>query len=262
MKSAIAGAAAAAAVFSFCVGVGAVNGVIITEKITNGGTVITNTVQIEASRMRAEMAGQDGGKTVVVFDGNRQVLDLVNVAQKTYNEMTKQDAEALGGMMAQVQAQLANLPPAQRAQIEAAMKGRGGLGGATKTEYRKAGTETVGKWTCDKYEAYENGQKTSEICTVDPKTLGFTAADFAVTRKLMEFIGSFLPNIANQMFSVGDTASQGYSGIPVKSTRTIAGQQATTELTDITRGDIPEANFQVPADYQKQPFPGLGGGRR
>ena len=58
---------------------------------------------------------------------------------------------------------------------------------APKTEYRKTGTDKVGKWTCDKYEGYQDGKKTSEVCTVDPQALGFATTDFEVTKQLAAF---------------------------------------------------------------------------
>ena len=55
---------------------------------------------------------------VVIFDGAKQVLYRIDVGRKTYMEMTKDDVERMGaqmtGMMSQMQAQMANMPPAQR----------------------------------------------------------------------------------------------------------------------------------------------------
>ena len=60
--------------------------------------------------MRAESTDPRGEKTVVIFDGTRQVLTMIDTEKKTYTEMTKEDAEKLGaqmsGMMAQIQKQI------------------------------------------------------------------------------------------------------------------------------------------------------------
>src|SRR6185369_830261 len=71
----------------------AADGVLIVEKTTSGGNTKTSQIQIEKERMRAESAD---GQTVV-FDGTRQVLWLVNDGRKSYNEMTKADADRMGG---------------------------------------------------------------------------------------------------------------------------------------------------------------------
>ena len=127
-------------VMSYAVMLGVLGGVaqaadgvlLVTRTTTSGSEPRTNQVQIESKRMRAESSGAAGEKMIVLFDGTTQVMRLVDNEKKTYTEMTKEDVDALGGqmsaMMAQMEQQLKNLPPEQRAQVEAMMKGRG-MGG-------------------------------------------------------------------------------------------------------------------------------------
>ena len=107
----------------------AADGILIVEKTTSGGASHTSQVQIEPTRMRAESTGANGERQAIVFDGTKQVLDIINMAKKTYTEMTKADVDRLAsqvsGAMSQMQSTLANLPPEQRARVEAMMKGRG-----------------------------------------------------------------------------------------------------------------------------------------
>jgi hypothetical protein len=256
----------------------AADGLLIVQKTTGAGVTTTNQTQIESKRMRAESTGATGGKTVFMFDAAKEVLTMVDMDKKTYSELTKADVDAisaqmaaaapqLSAAMAQMQEQMKNMPPEQRAQVEAMMKGRMGGGGmpgaaAPKTQYRRAGTGTVGKWTCDKYEGFEGDQKTSEVCTVDPKVLGFAASDFEVTKQLMAFFKKMMPQMANQVFSIGTTEEQGFSGLPVRQTVTIGGRQVTHEISDISRQTFPDSVFQVPAGFQKtEMMGGRGRGR-
>jgi hypothetical protein len=237
----------------------AADGVLIVEKTTTGGTTQTNQAQIAKTRMRAESAGMNGGKQVFVFDSPAQVIRIIDAEKKTYTEMTKADVERMGTQisdaMAKLQEQMKNMPPAQREKMEAMMKGRGmGAGAALKTEYRKTGTDKVGKWTCDKYEGHQNNQKISELCTVDPKALGFTVADFQVTQQIAQFFQKLMPQNADQMFSLGGSDPQGFSGIPVRRTYSIAGRQTVSELTEISRQTFADSIFAVPAGFQKQAF--------
>jgi hypothetical protein len=239
----------------------AADGVLIVEKTISGGAAQTHQFQIERNRMRAEIGGGGAASRVIIFDGAKQVMWIVDADKKTYNEMTKADADRLGAQMqdamAQVQAQLASLPPAQRAQIEALMRGRGmpGAGAAApKIEYRKAGTDTAGKWPCEKYEGFQNNQKTAEVCTADPAALGFAPADFDVSRQLGEFFKRLMPQNADQMFTIGRTEDQGYVGVPVRRKFTVAGRETTTEITDITRQAFADALFAVPAGFTKEDF--------
>jgi hypothetical protein len=135
----------------------AADGILIVEKTTSGGTSHTNQVQIEPTRMRAESTSDGGARQAVVFDGTKQVLDIINLDKKTYTELTKADVDRLAsqvsGAMGQMQAMLDKLPPDQRAKYEAMMKGRGVPGpvdAADKVTYRKTGQDTDGKWNCTK----------------------------------------------------------------------------------------------------------------
>ena len=259
----------AAALVACAASARAADGVLITEKTTtSNGTSETSQVQIEKTRMRAEAAGANNARQVVIFDGTAQVMRLIDMDKKTYTEMTKADvdrmADQMAGAMAQMQDALKNLPPEQRAQMEQMMRGRGMPAAAPAVQYRKTGTDKVGKWTCDKYEGTVNGQKTSEVCTVSPAALGFTVADFEVTRQMADFFKKLMPQNADQLFRLGSD-DQGFSGIPVRQVHTVAGMTVTSELVDVARQNFPDSTFAVPAGFQKQAFPGIGGaagGRR
>jgi hypothetical protein len=234
----------------------AADGVLIVERTTTAGVARTNQVQIEKNRMRSETTDATGAKQTVIFDAAKQVVYIINMDRKTYTEMTKADIDRLSGQVqgtpAPTAAQLAALPPAQRAQVEAMMRGRGPGAAAAKPEYRKAGTDRVGKWTCDKYEGFQNGQKISEVCTVQPSALGFAEADFAVTRQVADFFKKLVSQNSEQMFSIGRVEDQGFSGVPVKRVFTAAGKESTTELTDVSHQTFADSLFVVPAGFQKQ----------
>ncbi|HZP48321.1 MAG TPA: DUF4412 domain-containing protein [Vicinamibacterales bacterium] len=254
-------------------GPAAADGILIVQKTTTPLGTQTHNVQIEANRVRAEAGGRPStspgpsGGQVVIFDGARQTLWIVDEGRKSYTEMTKADADRVGGQMSAamsaIQEQLKNMPPEQRAQMESMMRGRGMPGApaaaAPKTVYKKVGTDTVGKWSCDKYEGYQDDKKVSELCTVDPKVLGFSAADFQVTRQLAEFFGRLIPQGADRLFAIGTPEQQGYSGVPVRTITFMGDQRTTSELVDAKRQSFPDATFQVPAGYTKEA--GMFGGR-
>jgi hypothetical protein len=253
----------AAALIVFSVPVFAANGILLVEKTTTGGATQTNQVQIDGNHMRVESVGAAGEKQAFIFDGAKQVMWVINNDKKTYNEMTKADLDRLGGQMtdamAQMQEQLKNLPPEQRAMVEKMMQGRGMGGRATqaaKTEYRPAGTDKVGKWTCNKYEGYQNNQKTSEVCTVEPAALGFAASDFDVARQLGEFMSKLMPQNADRVFSIGNAAEQGFSGVPVRRVAGAGQSQTTVEITDASRQTFAASTFEVPAGFEKVAFGG------
>jgi hypothetical protein len=245
----------------------AANGIQVSVKTTSGSNTETSQVQLDANHMRAESVGMHGGgKQIVIFDGAKQLMDLVNPEDKTYNEITKADVDKLGGQMSDAMSRMnqamANMTPEQRAQVEAMMRGRmgGAAAAAAKTEYRKTGSDKVGKWSCEKYEGYRNGQKVSDLCTVQPSALGFSAGDFSVTQEMQAFFSKLMPQQADHVFALG-RADQGYSGVPVRSTFYSGDTEMTMEVTDISRQNIPDSTFQVPDGYQKRAFGLMGRGR-
>ena len=244
----------------------AADGLQLVQKVTSGATTLTNQIQIEHTRMRTDSSSATGGHRIMIFDGTKQVLTNIDTDKKTYTEMTEADVEKLAAQtsaaMAQMQQMMANMTPEQRAMMESA---RGRLGGAAagiagtaapaKIQYHKTGTDTVGKWTCDKYEGSNGTGRTSEVCTVDPKVLGFAVTDFEVTKQMAAFFKKMIPEMAQSMarqaFTIGSPEEQGFSGVPVRQTTTIAGRQTTIEITDVSRQNFPDSVFQVPAGYQK-----------
>ena len=153
-----------------------------------------------------------------------------------------------------MQKELANMPPEQRAQMEAIMKGRmGGAGGrgaaAARRSIRKTGTDKVGNWTCDKYEGYVGAEKTSEVCTVDPKALGFTAADFAVSKQFAAFFKKLMP--ADGRPDVRHRQRRG-AGFQRRARQAdLLRRRAPDHIGDYRgdQADVPDASFAAPAGY-------------
>jgi hypothetical protein len=142
--------------------------------------------------------------------------------------------------------------------MEATMRGRGIGAAVVKTEYRRNGTDKVGKWTCDKYDGYKKDEKVSEICTVAPATLGLTPADFEITKQAAQFFQKLNPQTGDQqIFSIGGP-DQGFSGIPVRSIVTAGQRQITTEVTEVTRKSFASDSYAVPAGFTKQELPTAG----
>ena len=208
---------------------------------------------------------------IVVFDGPQQVLRIISVPRKAYSEMTKADADRMGAQLAAAMAamkdKVANMPPEQRAKMEALMSQLGtagpvgGPGG--RPEYRRAGNDKVGKWPCDKYEGFRNGKKVSEVCTVEPKVLGLTEADFDVTKQVASFFEKMLPQGVDQLVGVGRVEAQGFAGIPIRRTAYDGDKVLSiSEVTEVKRENFAASTYEVPAGFQKQTMGRGAGGRQ
>lgn len=250
---------AIAAVCSFATTLQAAEGFLMVETTVTGTTTSTSRVQLERDRMRAEMSGSAGVTSIVIFDGPQQALRIISPSRKSYTEMTKADVDRLAGKvnpaMEEMKAKIASMPPEQRAKMEAMMARLGGAMPAApaKPEYRRAGSGTSGKWACDKYEGFRNGEKISEVCTVDPKTLGLTMADFEISKQVASFFQKMMPQGVEQFVGVGTLDTQGFSGIPVRRVTYRGGTvQSTSHVTEVSRQNFAASSYDVPAGFQKQ----------
>jgi hypothetical protein len=231
-------------------------GVLMIQQETQNGKTYTSQVQMDKTHIRAE--SHAAGNTAVVFDGNAQVLRTLDLDRKTYVELDQTRLRQMRDQMAKMEEQMKNLPPQQRAMMEQMMRGRGGMMAAPpRPEYRQTGSDRVGSWTCTKYEGFVAQQKVVELCTVDPKALGLTAADFEVTKQLAEFVKSMMPQIVGQTTVYGTAEEQGFSGIPVRRTVYTNGQVSLVgEVKEIRHESFPPSTWEVPAGFRQEGMEG------
>src|SRR5262245_60813533 len=67
----------------------------IVETSTVNGTKQTSQIQIAATRVRAEMADVQGRKMVVLFDSRAGTMRVLNLGEKTYQEVTKAQMDGI-----------------------------------------------------------------------------------------------------------------------------------------------------------------------
>jgi hypothetical protein len=235
-------------------------GLTLVQQETRQGKTSTNQIQLTKTHMRAETRAS-GESMAFVFDEAAQTARVINLEKKSYTEMNRGMMQQMQQQIAQVQEQLKNLPPQQRAMMEQMMRGRGGMPGAgaaaAKLQYKQSGSDRVGQWSCTKYDGFQGAEKVIEICAVDPKDFGVTPADFEIAKHLAEFLAGFIPQAANQIVVAGTTADQGFNGIPVRRTTIVNGKPDTvSEIKELRREAIPASVFEVPAGFRREGPPG------
>lgn len=244
-------------------------GISIVQQETREGKTTTNQVYLDKTHIRNETHAS-GDDMVVVFDGAAQVVRMINVDKKTYSEIDKAQMEQmkqrLAGASTQMSAaqqkmeeQMKNMTPEQRAMVEQMMRGRGGMptgappAAPARPQYRPAGSDKVGQWSCAKYEGFRGQEKVMEVCTIDPKELGLTASDFDVAKQLVEFLRTLSPQSADQAVMIGTPEEQGFPGVPVRRTAYANGKVTyTVELKEVKRETLPASTFEAPAGFSKQ----------
>ena len=138
------------------------------EKTVTGTATRTTQVQLERDRMRAEFTGPKGETLIVVFDGPQQVLRTISVDRKSYTEMTKADADRMGAQvtmaMDAIKEKMAQLPPEQRAKMEAMMAKFGVMGptaeaAATRPDTAAPAATKSASGLATSTEGFRNGEK-------------------------------------------------------------------------------------------------------
>jgi hypothetical protein len=232
-------------------------GVVLVQQETRGSKTETSQIQMDKTHIRAE-SHASGDTTVFLFDGNAKTIRVVNLDKKTYSQLDTAQMQQMQQAMAQMQEQLKNVPPEQRAMVEQMMRGRGGLGrggppAPAAIQYKQAGSDKVGQWSCSKYEGYRGQEKVVDLCTVDPKDLGVTPADFEAAKQLAEYLKSLMPQIADQMNFYGTAADQGFNGVPVRRISYSNGKvDSTSEVKEFKREAIPASAFELPAGLKRE----------
>ncbi len=246
-----------------------------TQPLSGQGTSATTRIFLDQERARIE--SETGGRPhVIIYRADRQTMYMINSAEKTYREMTRQELEKMGTQVSEMQKmmeeKMKNMPAQQRQMMEQIMKQRmGGAGGMTAapqpvTIYRKvASGEAVNQWTADKYEGIRGGQKEMDVWTTGWNEFGVTQNDFRVFQELGEFFKNFNPQMDDEMFKIGSAQAdgeQGYSGVPVRRVSYRNGSPyQKSEVTQVKRQEFESNLFEPPDGFRKEAMPSMPGPR-
>jgi hypothetical protein len=235
------------------------------------------TMYLDNGKIRVESEGQSG-KSIVIFDGDKQVLWMIQ-PDNTYMEMTQDTVAGLGQQMStandqmsqamkQMQEKMASLPPQQRAMMEQAMKGRGMMPGAAAPQQHvitfqaKGGSDKVGNFTCTKYDELTDGKRTAELCAASPASVQLKEADLKSLQALRKFLEPMEKMIPRGGFTAPNVEQ--LKGFPVHSVN-YDGDKPTFETTvlSVEQKPIEASLFTLPAGLQKKDmFGGRGRGPR
>jgi hypothetical protein len=231
----------------------------------------TNKVTPRAILLDADRLKVDNGDTVVMFltkGGNRMVM--LDKKANTYRVMDQAAMDAMGqqlsGMTTQMEAAMKNMPPAARAQMEAAMKGKLGqaqVAAPVGTQYTAKGAAAANGFKCTNYDGTQNGAKVSEICASAMGDLKLSAADFAVMEKMREYMSGMMKSLQSgplggMMSSGTGLTEQGISGFPVQTTHFSNGKASTRDdVKSVVEASFTDADFSTGTATQVE-MPGMG----
>ena len=228
----------------------------------------TVTMYIDAGKLRVENKSPQGEDAVMIFDQSKQVMWMIDRKGGTYFEMTAADVQKMGqsmgqamGQMAeamkQMEAEMAQMPPEQRAMMEKMMKQpMGGMGqpaAAPKvTVQEKSQGEKVGQYVCTLYDVLTNGQRTQEVCAAPLDQAFLQPPEYQTFQAMAEFYEPLRRN-APQSQQWGVSGASQIKGFPVR-WRSYEGQRMVSEWAVVKseRQSLSGDLFVLPSGLKKQ----------
>jgi hypothetical protein len=217
----------------------------------------TITTHAQDGRLRIET---QTGDSVMIFKDD--VIYNVNKKDRSYVVMDrasmKRMADQLNPALKQMQEQLAQMPPEQRAQMEKMMGGRmAGMMKDEPQEIRK--TARSGKASghaCSYVEVHQAGELTDELCVVPAHALKGSADLLASAKKMSALMKEMFSNLDAPWLK--DMASkhadyEKIGGVPVLTRHFADGKAAhETALQSIRSEALAGSLFEVPAGFAKK----------
>jgi len=208
----------------------------------------------------------EGPDVVTIFRGDRKLLWTADMIQKTYTEMTEADMAAMGqqinSAMAELQEKLKEMPPDQRAAVEAMMAKNPAVtqDAPPRAVVKATGkSKTINGWPCKEY-AQTVGSTVMEVWSTDQKNFSLTPADLGAFKEFAEFMKKMLPGLGpvEGFMKDFDKPVEGQvPGIPVLTVaRNDKGEETyRTELVKVAKGPVPPSAFQLPEGLKKEAMP-------
>jgi hypothetical protein len=130
---------------------------------------------------------------------------------------------------------------------------RGQAGAPVRITYKRTGSGKVRDWACTTYDGFRGVEKVVEVCAAEGAAISVTRQDFVLVQQAIDMAKSIAPaEMIERIPLYGSVDNQGFAGFPVRRVSFRSGKpESTTELGEIRREAVPEANFAVPSGFIK-----------
>ncbi len=220
----------------------------------------------QSKRVRMDQRADGAGDNSMIFLGDKFVY--LNHKDRSYivmdEAMLEQVSTQIDDAMKEMEAQLAGMPPEQRAMVEQMMKGRmQGMMGQQADKAREPRIESMGssKWQsykCKHYAVFEGAEKTQEVCAA--KLDDVDGADevmeaFVGMAAYVKKMTESLPMMKNDSLNPGELMKQ-IDGFPVHTVDYVNGRaEREMSLDSVVEQELDPSLFAVPKDYRREdPF--------
>jgi hypothetical protein len=239
---------------------------------TDASGAITESVKLyaQSGKIRMEDTGDTSGQEMsMIFVG--QEFIVVDHGDQSYIVMDEVMVQEMGvkvnAAMEQMRAQLADMPPEQRAMVEQMMQGQMAGMMASEKESLPTRVEEIGSgsWQsgpCTEYAVFEGEQKTQQICAAPLGEVEGADEAMAAFKNMAKFINSLAESMPGPL---GESMAENpmglidqIDGFPVRTIDYVDGQVSSeTTLSSVADSDLDPALFAIPEGYtQQDPFAG------
>jgi hypothetical protein len=220
------------------------------------------TIYLETNRLRIDSNEGAGAVSVIYLAGGEKgpYYWLMDFNDSSYVEIRKADLvnarEAIDDAMKKTKERLEGMPPDQKKQAEAMLAERYGALFKSPVEYKQISSgATVGRWTCDHFQGFRDGEKAEEVWSADLKQLGIDGNDLKALKEMADLfatLGQTLP----AFFRFGGEKSQGdktFSGFAVMMVSYEQGKRKEKwQVADVRREAFDAGLFKLPRGLKKK----------
>ena len=239
---------------------------------TDATGAVTESVKLyaQSGKIRMENVGDTSGQEMsMIFVG--QEFIVVDHNAKTYILMDEAMVQEMGvkvnAAMEQMRAQLADMPPEQRAMVEQMMQGQmsevmGSAAEAIPTRVEQTGSGSWQSGSCTEYDVFEGDEKTQQICAAALSEVEGADEAMAAFKNMAKFMNSLAKSMPGPLGASMAENPMGLidqiDGFPVRTVDYVDGQvSAETTLSSAADSDLDPSLFAIPEGYtQQDPFAG------
>jgi Domain of unknown function (DUF4412) len=224
------------------------------------GKTFTTFMQVQDGKLRLEHKDQ-GNTTVMIFkDDAVHTLDAKDKSYMVIDRATiKQLADQINPALKQMEAQLKNMPPEQRAMVEKMMGNQMPKGESVPTAevVKTTRKDKIGGLNCSFVEVRRSGAVEQELCLAPPSSLTGGQEMFEVAKRMSalmeEMLSAFDSPMLRQNLNQQIDPYAKLDGFPVFSRYYQDGKPSMeTELKTMRSEKVAAAQFDIPAGYKRK----------
>ncbi len=237
-------------------------------KKQGGPATLSERIYAQGGKLRFDQLDGKGGLQTTMLFQNNEILVVSHPDRKFHriNEATLEELSAqmqkASAAMKQLEQQMANMPPQQRAMMEKMMKGKmpgmAGMGSNPLAIRMEAtGPGSWESYSCENYTVYVGDEKTQELCAVPPGEIEGAEEFIEAARNMAKFFEKFkeaiqMPAFANLAKSPVEIAGQ-VEGFPVHTKEFQNGSlQGERFLSSAKEESLSDDTFSPPAGYKEE----------